>query len=45
MALKIGDRAPDFKLQSHLGGEVKLSDYRGRKNVVLAFYPQAFTSV
>ncbi len=45
MALKPGDKAPDFKLKSHLGSEVRLSDYRGRKNVVLAFYPLSFTSV
>jgi peroxiredoxin len=45
MALKAGDEAPDFELRSHRGGSVKLSDYRGRKNVVLAFHPLAFTPV
>lgn len=45
MALKAGDQAPDFELRSHRGGSVKLSDYRGRKNVVLAFHPLAFTPV
>jgi peroxiredoxin len=45
MALKAGDVAPDFKLKSHLGGEVSLLDYRGKKHVVLAFYPLSFTSV
>ena len=44
-ALKVGDEAPDFTLKSHLDTEVKLSDFRGNKNVVLAFYPLAFTPV
>ena len=41
--LKVGDMAPDFKLTDTSGKEVKLSDYRGKKNVVLAFYVLAFT--
>ena len=45
MPLKPGDEAPDFELRSHRGGSVKLSDFRGRKNVVLAFHPFAFTPV
>jgi len=44
MTLQIGHRAPDFKLPSHLGKPVTLSDYRG-KNVVLAFFPLAWTPV
>jgi len=43
--VKVGEEAPDFTLPSHLGTQVKLSDYRGKKNVVLAFYPAAFTPV
>lgn len=45
MALKPGDQAPDFELRSHRGGTVKLSGFRGHKNVVLAFHPLAFTPV
>jgi peroxiredoxin len=45
MALQRGDEAPDFELRTHRGGTVKLSDFRGRKNVVLAFHPLAFTPV
>jgi len=44
--LRVGDPAPDFELPGHRGGEkVRLSDFRGRKNVVLAFYPLDWTSV
>lgn len=45
MALQTGDIAPDFELRSHRGGSVKLSDFRGKKNVVVAFHPLAFTPV
>ena len=44
--LKVGDVAPDFKLQYFDGKEEKdvtLSQYRGKSNVVLAFYIFAFT--
>lgn len=43
--LKIGDSAPDFTLNSHNEGELNLSWYLGRKNVVLAFYPADWTPV
>ena len=43
--LKPGEDAPDFALRSHRGGTVQLSDFRGKKNVVLAFHPLAFTPV
>jgi len=41
--LKVGDVAPDFTLRSDQGTTVKLSDYRGKKTVILAFYVLAFT--
>ena len=44
--LKVGDTAPDFKLQYFDGTDLKdlsLSQYRGKKNVVVAFYIFAFT--
>jgi len=41
--LKVGDEAPDFTLPSNQDATVKLSDYRGKKNVILAFYVLAFT--
>src|ERR1043165_6282945 len=41
--LKVGDHAPDFTLTDTEGQTVRLSDYRGKKNVVLAFYVLAFT--
>jgi cytochrome oxidase Cu insertion factor (SCO1/SenC/PrrC family) len=46
LKLRVGDTAPDFKLQYFDGHDLKdvnLSDYRGKKNVVLAFYIFAFT--
>jgi len=41
--LKVGDEAPDFTLKDTNNKDVKLSDYRGKKNVILAFFPAAFT--
>ncbi|MER8014432.1 peroxiredoxin [Streptomyces griseoluteus] len=45
MALQVGDEAPDFELKDNHGRTVRLSDFRGEKNVVLLFYPFAFTGV
>ena len=42
-SLKVGDVAPDFTLTSNKWDQVKLSDFRGKKNVILAFYVLAFT--
>jgi cytochrome oxidase Cu insertion factor (SCO1/SenC/PrrC family) len=41
--LKVGDTAPDFALTDTAGKPVKLSEFRGKKNVILAFYVLAFT--
>jgi peroxiredoxin len=41
--LKVGDVAPDFTLLANDWKPVKLSDFRGKKNVILAFYVLAFT--
>jgi len=45
MALQVGDTAPDFELPASSNQTIKLSDYRGKKNVLLAFYPFAFSPV
>ena len=45
MAVEIGDEAPDFELPDQHGTPVKLSSFRGAKNVVLVFYPLAFSPV
>jgi mycoredoxin-dependent peroxiredoxin len=45
MAVEIGDEAPDFELPDQHGTPVKLSSFRGKKNVVLVFYPLAFSPV
>jgi peroxiredoxin Q/BCP len=41
--LKVGDQAPDFSLQATDGKTYKLSDFRGKKAVVLAWFPKALT--
>ena len=42
LALSVGDQAPDFTAQTNQG-EVSLSDYLGKKNVILAFYFAIYT--
>jgi peroxiredoxin len=41
--LKVGDMAPNFSLPATTGKTERLADYKGKSNVVLAFYPKAFT--
>jgi peroxiredoxin len=43
--LDAGSPAPEFELRGHDGSTFRLSDQRGRRNVVIAFYPFAFTPV
>ena len=45
MAVEVGQQAPDFELKDQHGTPVRLSDFQGRKNVVLVFYPLAFSGV
>ena len=40
MAIKVGDKAPDFTLTSSTGEQVSLKDFQGKKSVVLYFYPK-----
>lgn len=44
MNLQVGQKAPDFSLNSHQGRRVSLCDFQG-KNVVLAFFPLAWTPI
>lgn len=39
-SLRVGDKAPDFTLPDNKGGSTSLSDFKGKKNVVLFFYPK-----
>lgn len=45
MTLIIGDHAPDFELTNQYGETVKLSDFRGKKPVVIVFYPLSFSGI
>lgn len=45
MKIQVGMEAPDFTLNSHLDDQVKLSEYRGRHNVLVVFFPWAWTPV
>lgn len=45
MSLSIGQKAPDFTLKNSGGEDVSLSDFSGKKNVVILFFPLAFSSV
>ena len=43
-AIEVGDKAPDFELPSTQGGKLKLSSFRGVKNVLIEFYVLDFTA-
>lgn len=45
MSLLIGDPAPNFTLINQFGESVSLSDFKGKKNVVVVFYPLSFSGV
>ena len=45
MSLEIGQLAPDFELKDQYGQMVRLSSFRGKKNVVVTFFPFAFTGI
>jgi len=45
VSLQIGDKAPEFDVLAHDGKRLRLSDYVGKKNLVLYFYPKDFTAV
>jgi peroxiredoxin (alkyl hydroperoxide reductase subunit C) len=45
MPIEVGAAAPDFVLKNQNNQKVRLADFRGRKNVLLVFYPLAFTGV
>lgn len=44
-SLKVGDQAPEFSLFDSAKNKVNLSDYKGKQNVLLLFFPLAFTGV
>ena len=45
MPVEVGEQAPDFELKDQHGSPVRLSSFQGRKNVVIVFYPLAFSGV
>jgi peroxiredoxin len=45
MSVEVGEQAPDFELKDQHGTPVTLAGFRGKKNVVLVFYPLAFSGV
>ncbi|MEX2420800.1 MAG: peroxiredoxin [Actinomycetota bacterium] len=45
MSVTLGDEAPDFELEDQTRKPVRLSDYRGKKHVLVVFYPVSFTGV
>lgn len=45
MRITVGMEAPDFELASHQDDRVRLGEYRGKHNVLIAFFPLAWTPV
>jgi hypothetical protein len=45
VAVEVGEKAPDFELPSTTGGKIRLSDFAGKKNVILEFYILDFAPV
>lgn len=45
MSVEIGQPAPDFCLKGHDDKEYKLSEFKGKKNLLMVFYPLAFSPV
>lgn len=45
MSIQVGMEAPDFKLKSHLDDTVQLGEYRDKHNVLVVFFPLAWTPV
>jgi peroxiredoxin len=45
MALKVGQPAPDCVLDSHLDKRIRISDFFGKRTIVLAFFPLAWTPI
>jgi peroxiredoxin len=45
MGIQVGMQAPDFELSSYLDDIVRLSEYRGKHNVLIVFFPLAWTPV
>ena len=45
MRVEVGMEAPDFELKSHQDDAIRLSEYRGKHHVLIAFFPMAWTPV
>ncbi|MGA1082575.1 MAG: redoxin domain-containing protein, partial [Candidatus Nanopelagicales bacterium] len=45
MSLEIGNKAPEFSLKNQSGEIVSLADFAGKKNVLVMFYPFAFSGI
>jgi peroxiredoxin len=45
MNIQVGQQAPGFTLKSHLGTEITLGEFKGHRNILIAFFPLAWTPV